>query len=82
MAFKDLFRDNNEINEKSVVGFISFTIMVLFAFADLITGYLGKDLVINEFIYNSFVIVTLGSFGISEIGKTINKKNTYPPKIN
>jgi hypothetical protein len=52
MAFKDLFKDENDINEKSVVGFLSFAIMVLFAFADLLTGYFGKDLVINEFIYN------------------------------
>ena len=48
MAFKDLFKDSNDINEKSVVGFASFVIMVLFALADLLTGYLGKDLVINE----------------------------------
>ena len=75
MAFKDLFKDKNDINEKSVVGFASFAIMTLFAFADLLTGYLGKDLVINEFIYNSFVLSTLGSFGIAEAGKIFGKKD-------
>ena len=74
MAFKDIFKDKNDINEKSVVGFASFAIMTLFAFADLATGYFGKDLVINEFIYNSFVIITLGSFGIAEVGKIFGKK--------
>ena len=74
MAFKDLFKDENDINEKSVVGFASFVIMVLFAIADLVTGYVGKDLVINEFVYNSFVIVTLGSFGIGEASKIFGKK--------
>ena len=74
MAFKDLFKDENDINEKSIVGFASFVIMVLFALADLATGYFGKDLVINEFVYNSFVIVTLGSFGIGEAGKIFVKK--------
>ena len=74
MAFRDIFKDENDINEKSVVGFASFAIMVLFAIADLLTGYLGKDLVINEFVYNSFVIITLGSFGIGEIGKVFGKK--------
>jgi hypothetical protein len=73
MAFKDLFKDTNDINEKSVVGFASFAIMTLFAIADLLTGYFGKDLVINEFIYNSFVIITLGSFGIAEVGKIFGK---------
>ena len=74
MAFKDLFKDKNDINEKSVVGFASFAIMVLFVFADLISGAMGQQLVINEVIYNSFVIVTLGSFGIAEAGKAFGKK--------
>jgi hypothetical protein len=74
MAFKNLFDDNNNINEKSVVGFLAFAIMVIFAFADLITGYIGKDLVINEFIYDSFVWIVLGAFGIAEVGKVFGKK--------
>lgn len=74
MAFKDIFKDDNDINEKSIVGFTSFAIMVLFAFADIITGFVGKDLVVQEFIYNSFVIITLGSFGIAEVGKVFGKK--------
>ena len=74
MAFKDMFKDENDINEKSVVGFAAFAIMTLFAIADLVTGYVGQDLVINEFVYNSFVIITLGSFGIGEAGKKKKKK--------
>ena len=42
--------------------------------ADVVTGAFGKDLVINEFIYNSFLIVTLGSFGIAGLEKFANKK--------
>lgn len=75
MAFKDIFKDQNDINEKSVVGFASFVVMVLFAVIDLATGYFGKDLVINEFIYNSFVYIVLGSFGIAEAGKIFGKKD-------
>ena len=75
MAFKDMFKDKNDINEKSVIGFSSFVVMTLFAVADLVTGYVGQDLVINEFIYNSFVIITLGCFGIAEAGKMFGKKN-------
>ncbi len=69
MTFKDIFKDENDINEKSVVGFASFAIMVIFALTDLATGYFGEDLVINEAIYNSFVFVTLGSFGIAGLEK-------------
>ncbi len=75
MAFRDIFKDDNDINEKNVVGFASFAVMTIFAFSDLVTGHMGKDLVINELIYNSFVIITLGSFGISEVGKIFGKKN-------
>ena len=74
MAFKDIFKDENDINEKSVVGFAAFVIMVLFAIVDLVTGYVGKDLVINEFIYDSFVYIVLGAFGIAEAGKIFGGK--------
>ena len=75
MAFTDIFKDKNDINEKSVIGFMSFAIMVLFALADLITGYLGKDLVVQEFIYNSFLVITLGCFGIAGVEKIFSQKN-------
>lgn len=75
MAFKDIFKETNDINEKTVIGFMSFAVMVLFAAADLVTGYFGKDLVVQEFIYNSFVIITLGSFGIAGIEKFAGKKD-------
>ncbi len=74
MALKNLFDDDNNINEKSVVGFLAFAVMVIFAVADLVTGYIGKDLVINEFIYDSFVWIVLGAFGIAEVGKVFGKK--------
>lgn len=72
--FSQLFNDNNTINEKSVIGFLSFLVMFGFAVADIVTGYLGKDLVVNEFIFNAFLIITLGCFGISSIDKYINNK--------
>jgi hypothetical protein len=76
MAFRDIFKDNNDINEKSVIGFMSFAVMVIFAVVDLVTGYFGKDLVINEFIYESFLIITLGCFGIAGLEKIFGKRNT------
>ena len=65
-----LFEDKNNINEKNVIGFASFIVMTLFAIADLMTSLIAdKDLVINEVVYNSFVWVTLGCFGISSFEK-------------
>jgi len=81
MKFSDLFKDSNDINEKSVVGFASFAVMVIFATADIVTGFLGSDLVINEFIYNSFLIITLGSFGIAEAGKIFGGKKSNDEEL-
>ena len=47
--------------------------MVTASIIMLITGYFGKDLVIQEFIYNSFVFITLGSFGIAGLEKFAKK---------
>lgn len=73
MSWKEIFKDDNTYNEKTIVGFGAFAIMALFAVADIVTGWLGKDLVINEFVYNSFIIVTLGSFGIAGLEKFSKK---------
>jgi hypothetical protein len=71
--FKALFNDNNAINEKAVIGFASFMMMCIFAVADIVTGTLGKELVIQEFIFNAFLWMTLGCFGIASVDKYINK---------
>jgi hypothetical protein len=73
MAFKNIFRDDNEYNEKTVIGFMSFAIMVIFATADIITGLMGVELVVKEFIYDSFSLITLGSFGIAGLEKFAKK---------
>ena len=75
MAFKDIFKDSNDFNEKSIVGFASFAVMVIFAAADIVTGFLGNPLVIEPIIFNSFVYITLGAFGIAEVGKIFGKKS-------
>ena len=75
MAFKDIFKDNNVFNEKNIVGFASFAIMAVFAASDVITGFMGKELVISDTIFNSFVIITLGSFGIDGVTKIFKKKD-------
>ena len=72
MAFVDIFKDENDIDEKNVVGFISFAVMVLTMLVDIVSGFFGHNLDVQEFVYNSFLIVTLGSFGISEAGKIIS----------
>tara|TARA_R110002020_G_scaffold165679_1_gene353190 strand:- start:307 stop:588 length:282 start_codon:yes stop_codon:yes gene_type:complete len=69
----EVFKDNNDWNEKSIVGFIAFAIMCVIMIVDLVTGWLGRDLMINEFVYDSFVLVVLGCFGISGLEKFAKK---------
>src|SRR6056300_430790 len=72
--FIDLFLDDNDLNEKAIIGFISFFLMMVFGMTDLVTALVwDMDLKVSETIYTSFVVVTLGAFGISEAGKAFGK---------
>ena len=72
--WNDLFRDSNDINEKSVVGFAAFIMMIITLFVDIATGISGRELPIHEFIFDGFMVITLGSFGIASVDKFINRK--------
>ena len=73
MAFTNIFKDDNTYNEKTIVGFSSFAVMTVFAIVDIITGVWGKELIISDTIFNSFLIMTLGSFGIDGATKIFKK---------
>jgi hypothetical protein len=73
--FKQLFDDNNTINEKAIVGFIAFFFLCVALVVDLVTGYVGTALIINEFIFDGFMVIILGSFGIASVDKWMNLKN-------
>lgn len=68
-SFLTIFRDDNTWNEKTIIGFLSFTVMVIIAAIDVVTGIEGKHLEIKEYIYQSFVWITIGSFGIAGLEK-------------
>ena len=76
--FKSLVSDDNNINEKSFIGFLAFLMMIGFALADIVTGALGKELMVQDFIFNSFLIMTLGAFGIASVDKFIVMKHGKP----
>ena len=75
MSFREIFKDTNDWNEKTIIGFLSFAVMVIVMVADVVSGFWGKAFPINEFTYNSFVIVTLGSFGIAGLERFAGKKS-------
>ena len=61
------------MNIRFYLKFIVCLLMTKFAFADVVTGLMGKDLVINDVVYNSFLFTTLGSFGIAGAEKVLKK---------
>lgn len=71
--FRNLFDDGNNINEKSVLGFLSFAVIIIFAFVYMISDLLGNPLKIEETLFNAFLYITIGSLGIGSLDKFINK---------
>lgn len=67
--FVQIFKDDNDWNEKTIIGFMSFAVMVAIAIVDLFTGLEGINLEIKDYIYQSFVYLTIGSFGIAGLEK-------------
>ena len=51
--------------------------MVFILIVDVVTGIWSKELVIKEFIFDGFMIITLGAFGITTAGRimSLKKKN-------
>ena len=62
MGLFSIFKKSNDYNEKTIIGFLSFAVMVAAIVVDLVTGYMGKELKLNEYIFDSFMFITLGSF--------------------
>jgi cytochrome b len=75
--FRELISDDNQINEQAFVGVVAFFAMVFILVVDVITGILSKELIIKEFIFDGFMILTLGAFGITTAGRilALKKKN-------
>lgn len=64
-GFTQIFKDSSDYNEKTIIGFISFAIMVITAIMDLAASWIDMPFAVNENIYSSFVTITLGSFGVA-----------------
>jgi hypothetical protein len=72
--FRELISDDNNINEQAFVGVISFFAMVFVLLVDVVTGIVSKELIIKEFIFDGFMLMTLGAFGITTAGRIFSLK--------
>jgi hypothetical protein len=70
----ELFKDDNSINEKSIIGFMAFLMMIVTLSIDIYTGVKGYEMPIHEFVFNGFLYITIGALGIASIDKIWGKK--------
>lgn len=75
MGFFSIFKKSNDYNEKVVIGFMSFIVMVIVLIVNLVTGYMGRALILNEYIFDAFMYITLGSFLPDVLEKFAVRKN-------
>jgi len=78
--FRELISDDNNINEQAFVGVISFFAMVFVLLIDVVTGIWSKELIIKEFIFDGFMLLTLGAFGITTAGRIFSLKKKAEEK--
>jgi hypothetical protein len=74
MKLFEIFKDDNDINEKAVLGFLSFAVLAVYGIVDVVTGLEGKTFVIEPIILEVFAGLTFGCFGIASYEKVANRK--------
>lgn len=73
--FSNLFKDNNDINEKTIIGFFSFLFLIIITVAEIIYFYKFGESLITDKVFDMFSILVMSFFGIASVDKYINKKN-------
>ena len=70
-----MFSDKSDINQKAVLGFVSFVLMALYALADIVTGAMGIAFVIEPIVFNGLMYTALTMCGITGVEAIFGNKN-------
>jgi hypothetical protein len=70
-----MFSDKSDINQKAVLGFVSFVLMALYALADIVTGAMGIAFVIEPIVFNGLMYTALTMCGITGVEAVFGNKN-------
>ena len=71
--WKEIFKDNNDWNEKSIIGFVAFMVLLVILFIDVVFTVGGDSLDVSELVYETLLFIVLGCFGISGFQKFAKK---------
>jgi hypothetical protein len=72
--FRELISDTNSLNEKTFVGLMAFVLVIVTLTCDIITGFMGKEMPIHEFVFDGIMFIILGAFFGTSLDKWINRK--------
>lgn len=70
-----MFSDKSDVNQKAVLGFVSFLLMAVYALTDVITGAFGVAFVIEPIVFNGLMYTALTMCGITGVEAIFGNKN-------
>ncbi len=70
-----MFSDKSDVNQKAVLGFVSFVLMALYALTDIVTGAMGIAFVIEPIVFNGLMYTALTMCGITGVEAIFGNKN-------
>jgi hypothetical protein len=73
--FRELISDTNSLNEKTFVGLMAFLLVIATLTCDIITGFMGREMPIHEFVFDGIMFIILGAFFGTSLDKWINRKS-------
>jgi membrane-bound ClpP family serine protease len=73
--FRELLCDENSLSEKTFIGLCAFALIVITLTCDIITGFMGKEMPIHEFVFDGIMFIVLGAFFGTSLDKWISTKN-------
>lgn len=70
-----MFSDKSDVNQKAVLGFVSFVLMAVYALTDIVTGAMGIAFVIEPIVFNGLMYTALTMCGITGVEAVFGNKN-------
>jgi hypothetical protein len=70
-----MFSDKSDVNQKAVLGFVSFLLMAIYAITDVVTGAMGIAFVIEPIVFNGLMYTALTMCGITGVEAIFGNKN-------
>jgi hypothetical protein len=70
-----MFSDKSDVNQKAVLGFVSFLLMAVYAITDVVTGAMGITFVIEPIVFNGLMYTALTMCGITGVESVFGNKN-------